>query len=148
MAHTPCSPSPVNVFFLTLGSGRSGRGSVYRCIFHNHLPMYPSFEAGFRWLLISCLVCTWLSCHGVLQRAGLQTSFAGLPGGPAVNFADKLWGKCLKIRSQTEGSEIFSYIFTQRFFWKTSSTFITHCSPNSSFPSFFILQPKRGTVQR
>jgi len=68
---------------------------------------YPStcprtpFEAGFVWLFIPCLVCVWLACQGVLQRAEVQTNFSGPLGGPAANFANKLWGNCLKIWSQT-----------------------------------------------
>jgi len=35
----PCSPSPAHVFLLSPVSGRSGRGSASRHVFHNDVPI-------------------------------------------------------------------------------------------------------------
>ena len=73
--HIP--PDSCMWFFLSPGSGRSGRVSVSRHIFHNDIPMYPSFEARFGWVFIPCLVCIWLACQEVLQQTS-QTNFEAI----------------------------------------------------------------------
>jgi len=69
MAHTSRSLSPVHVVFSQSWLRLVGEESMSRHIFHNDVPMYPSFRAGIGCLFIPCLVSVWQAHQEVLQES-------------------------------------------------------------------------------
>ena len=98
--HVPhVAPVPCVCFFSVLAPADRGGG---RCLDTFSTMRYPSSNSLQSWFRVAVYsLSDWHLAGLPGDQTGLQKSFAGLPGGPAASFANKLWDNCHKIWSQT-----------------------------------------------